>query len=130
MDAQLPRVAEGLDLLDLAGDVLELAVLDVALAGRRLPVRSELDAIRRVEVDHLHLAPEALALGQAGHHLERIAEDHAVRPVGLVLVELDQVQLAQPVERLEQGQLGLGLAAPAVRRRFSTSTRGSIFSWM
>ena len=33
MDAELPGVAEGLDLLGLAGGVLGLAVLDVALAG-------------------------------------------------------------------------------------------------
>ena len=44
VDAQLPGVAERLDLLDLAGGVLELAVLDVALAGGDLPVGAELDA--------------------------------------------------------------------------------------
>ncbi|MCA1708186.1 MAG: hypothetical protein LC808_34880, partial [Actinobacteria bacterium] len=33
VDTQLPGVAERLDLLDLAGGVFELAVLDVALAG-------------------------------------------------------------------------------------------------
>ena len=31
VDAELPGVAEGFDLLDLAGGVFELAVLDVAL---------------------------------------------------------------------------------------------------
>ena len=63
--------------------------------------------------------------------LQRVAEDHAVRPVGVVLVEVDEVELAEAVEGLEQRQLGLVLAAwPRCRRRFSIRTRGSIFSWM
>ena len=59
VDAELPGVAEGLDLLGLTGDVLDLAVLHVALAGRDLPVGAELDAVRRVDVDHLDLAPSS-----------------------------------------------------------------------
>ncbi len=73
-------------------------------------LRPELDAVRRVDVDHLDLAAQALALGEASHHLQAVAEDHAVRPVGLVLVEVDDVELVEAVERVEQRQLGLGLA--------------------
>ena len=51
VDAELPGVAEGRDLLRLAGGVLGLAVLHVALAGAHLPVGAELDAVGRVEVD-------------------------------------------------------------------------------
>ena len=70
MDAVAPGVAEGFDLLGLAGDVVGVAVLDVAAGGGPLEVAVELDAVGRVEVDALHLAAQALALGQAGHDLE------------------------------------------------------------
>jgi len=50
--------------LGFAGGVFELAVLNVALAGGHLPVLAELDAVRRVDVDHLHLAAQQLALSQ------------------------------------------------------------------
>ena len=70
MDAVAPGVAEGLDLLGLAGDVVGLAVLDVAAGGGPLEVTVELDAVGRVDVDALHLATQALALGQAGHDLK------------------------------------------------------------
>src|SRR6266566_2124419 len=62
-----PRVAEGFDLLRLAGDVLNI-FFDVATSGTPLKVAVEFDAIRRIKVDALHLAAQALALGQAGHH--------------------------------------------------------------
>ena len=89
VNPQLPRVAEGPNLLGLAGGVLGLAVLHVALAGADLPVGAELDAVGRVEVDGLHPAAEALLFGQAGHDQQRVAEDHAVGPVLLVPVEVD-----------------------------------------
>ena len=90
MDAELPGVAEGLDLLRLAGGILRLAVLDVPLAGADLPVGAELDTVGRVEVDRLDLALQSLLLGQAGHHQQRIAEDEAIAPLLLVLVEVDR----------------------------------------
>jgi len=57
------------------------------------------------------LPTQRLALGEARHDAQRVAEDHAVRPVGLVAVELDEVELAKPIECLEQRQLGLLLRA-------------------
>ena len=114
VDAQLPRVAEGLDLLDLAAGVFDLAVLHVALAGGHLPVGAELDAVRGVHVHHLDLAPEALAFGQAGHDVEAVAQDHAVRPAGAlavgVVVEVQVVEAVEPVEGVEERQLRFGLA--------------------
>ncbi len=83
-----PGVAEGFDLLRLAGDVVGVAVLHVAAGGGPLEVAVELDAVRRVDVDALHLAAQSFALGQASHDLEGVAEDHAIRPVLVVLVEL------------------------------------------
>ena len=65
VDAVAPGVAEGLDLLRLAGDVVGLAVLHVAAGGGPLEVAVELDAVGRVDVDALHLAAQPLALGQA-----------------------------------------------------------------
>ena len=91
VDAVAPGVAEGFDLLRLAGDVAGVAVLHVAAGGGPLEVAVELDAVGRVDVDALHLAAQALALGEASHDLQRVAEDHAVRPVLVVLVELGLV---------------------------------------
>ena len=56
MDPELPGVAIGADLLGLAGEVGVLAVADITLASRDLPVRAELDAVGRVDVDRLDLA--------------------------------------------------------------------------
>ena len=135
VDAVAPGVAEGFDLLRLAGDVVGLAVLHVAAGRGPLEVAVELDAVGRVEVDALHLAAQALALGQARHHLERVAEDHAVRPVLVVLVELGLVHaLGHAVEVGEEvgrdlAGLVLALLASA-RSRSSISTFGWTFSWM
>jgi hypothetical protein len=87
VDAERPGVAVRLDHFRFAGEVL-FTVLHVTLAELRLEVRGELDAVGRVEIDHLHLAREVFAPGEAGHDLQRIAEDHAVRPVHVVLIEL------------------------------------------
>ena len=82
-----PGIPECLDLLRLPGDVVGVAVLHVPAGGGPLEVGVELDAVGRVEVDALHLAAQSFALGQGGHDLEAVAEDHAVGPVGVVLVE-------------------------------------------
>jgi hypothetical protein len=66
---------------------------------RDLPVGIELDAVRRVEIDALHLALERLTLSERGHHLQAVAEDHAVLPVHGVLVELGTcLEVGEPVE--------------------------------
>src|ERR1017187_4531797 len=72
VDTVAPGVAEGFDLLGLAGDVVGLAVLHVTAGGGPLEVAVELDAVGWVEVDALHAAAQALALSQAGHDLEGI----------------------------------------------------------
>ena len=83
---------------------------------------------------HCTLPAQALALGQAGHHLEGVAEDHAVRPVLVVLVELGLVDAVR--DAVEVGEeIGcelpaLVLASREVRRRSSISTFGWTFSWM
>lgn len=61
-------------------------------ASAPLEVAVELDAVGRVEVDALHLPAQTLALGEAGHDLEGVAEDHAVAPVLVVGVELGLVR--------------------------------------
>ena len=88
VDAVAPGVAKGLHLLRLAGDVLGLAVLHGVTSGGPLEVGVELDAVGRVDIDALHLAAQALALRQRRHDLQAVAEDHAVRPVGVVAIEL------------------------------------------
>ena len=88
MNAVAPGVAEGLDLFRLAGDVVGVAVLDVAAGGGPLEVAVEFDAVGRIEIDALHLAAQAFALGEGGHHLQAVAQDHAVLPVAVMLIEL------------------------------------------
>ena len=128
VDAVAPGVAEGFDLLRLAGDVVGLAILHVAAGGGPLEVAVELDAVGRVEVDALHLAAQALALGKARHHLERVAEDHAVRPVLVVLVELglvhalgDAVEVGEEVGRELPGFVLALLRLRAADRRSAPS---------
>jgi hypothetical protein len=86
--AERPGIAIRLDGLGLAGQVL-FAVLHVAASDLGLEVGGEADAVGRVHVDHLDLAAQVLAMGEGGHDLERVAEDHAVGPVDVVLVEAD-----------------------------------------
>ena len=88
---------------------LSLAVLHIATGGGPLKIAVELDAVGRVEIDALHLAAQALALGEAGHDLEGVAKDHAVRPVLVVLVELGLVDaLGNAIEVGEQ----VGVSSP------------------
>ena len=108
-----------------------LPSLTSRLRVRHLPVGAEPDAVRRVDVDHLDLAAQVLLLGEAGHHEQRVAEDQPVRPVALVGVEVDELLELDAVEVVEERQLRLVAPPPAaVWRRFSTSARGSTFSWM
>ena len=116
MDPVPPRVPERLDLLRLAGDVVGLAVLHVPAGGGPLEVGVELDAVGRIDVDALHLAAQPLPLRQRRHHLQAVAEDHPVRPVGVVAVELGAgVAVRQAVEVGEEIGLVLArlLASPA-----------------
>ena len=64
MNAQFPGVAEGFDLLGFTANVGFCTILDIALAQAALPVGAELDAIGRVDVDHLDLPAQVLALGE------------------------------------------------------------------
>ncbi len=133
VDAELPGVAEGADLLGLAGRVLRLAVLHVALARAHLPVGAELDAVGRVDVDRLDLALQPFLLGEARHHQQRVAQDHPVRPVLVVVVEVDllvELRSSRPLKSPKSVSSGSGSPAFAVSRRFSMSACGWIFSWM
>jgi hypothetical protein len=115
VDAVPPGVAERLHLLGLARDVGLLAVLHVARLRRHLPVGVELDAVGRVEIDALHLPPQPLALGETRHHLQAVTQDHAVRPVLAVLIELGA--LLGVVEAVEVGEVVLEQARLLVLRR-------------
>src|SRR5206468_8298021 len=88
MDAVTPCVAKCLNNLGLAGNLIRIVRFERAVCCGPLEVAVELDAIGRVEVDALHFATQALALGETGHHLKRVAEDHAVTPVLIMLIEL------------------------------------------
>ena len=88
MNAIAPCVAECFYLLRLASDVIDVAVLHIAARRGPLKIGVELDAIGRIDVDALHLAPQSLALRQRRHHLQAVAEDHPIGPMRIVLVEL------------------------------------------
>ena len=64
VNAVAPGVAEGLDLLGFAGDVVAVAVAHVAAGGGPLEVGVELDAVGRVDVDALHLATQSFPFCQ------------------------------------------------------------------
>ena len=95
MNAQLPGIPERLEHLRFLGQVGVVAVLDIALADEGLEVGAVLDAVRRVDVDHLHPAGHALLLEQAGHHQQAVAGDQAVGPVALMAVEVDGLAAGQ-----------------------------------
>ena len=111
VDSVLPGVTKRFDLFGLATGVR--AILHVTLAGRDLPVRPELDAVGRVHVDHLDLAPELLLLGHAVHDQQCVTKNHAVGPVGSVLVELNLLVPFEAIEVLEEQKLFLRLASRA-----------------
>ena len=117
VDAVAPGVSKSLHLLGLAGDVRGLAVLHVTAGGGPLEVGVEADAVGRVDIDALHLAAQALALRQRCHHLQAVAEDHAVRPVGVMAVELGRRRaVGQPVEIGEEVGRGRRLLLPPFLR--------------
>src|SRR5215207_2492754 len=74
------------------------AILNIALTCTHLPVRAALDPIRRIYVDSLDPALQPLFFGERGHDLEVVAQDHAIGPVLLMLVELDHLLERQSVE--------------------------------
>ena len=92
----------------------------------------------RIEVDALHLAAQPLALGEAGHDLQAVAEDHAVGPVLVVLIEVglvgvlgDAVEVGEQVERHLPRFVFHGLAFLGFCRSSSSiSAFGCTFSWM
>ena len=86
MNAEFPRVAIRLNLFNFAREVL-IAVPAAHIKHLRLEVRAEVDAVRRIDVCHLHLSCQAFAVRQRIHHLQTIAEDEPVGPRHIVLVE-------------------------------------------
>ena len=63
----------------------------VAFVGEGLEVGAVVDAVRRVEVDHLHLPGHALFLQQRVHHQQAVARNHPVRPAALMAVEINRI---------------------------------------
>src|SRR5437762_1236745 len=92
MDAVLPGVPERLYLLRFTRDVIPVSVSNITARRRPLKIRIEPYPVGWVEIDALHLAGEtfSLALREARHHRQAVTEDHAVRPVGVVLIEASQ----------------------------------------
>ena len=106
MNSVAPGVPKRPHLLGLARDVVGFPVLNITTGGGPLEVGVELDAVWGIDVDALNLPAQAFALRQRRHHPHTVAEDHPVRPVGVVLVELRLgVPARQAVEIREQVEL-------------------------
>jgi len=106
VDAITPGIPECLDLFGLAGNMRGVAVLDIAAGGGPLEIAVEFDAIRRVKIDALHLAAQPFALGQGGHDLQTVAQNHPVLPMAFVPVKLGALgPFGQSVEIAEQKPL-------------------------
>src|SRR5579862_334915 len=88
MDSISPSISECLYLLRLTGNVFYVSVFHISCRGGPLEVRIELNAIGRIKIDALHLATESLSLSQRSHHLQTVAKNHAVGPMGIMLIEL------------------------------------------
>ena len=87
VDTQFPGIPEGLDHLWLTRERLVI-VLDIAVVEFHLPVGAILDAVGRVDIDHLHPAGHSLPLQQGVHHQKGIALNQPVAPVGIVFIIL------------------------------------------
>ena len=109
MQAQFPGITVSLHHFRLADHFLVLAVGHVALAHEGLEVGAEFHAIRRIDIEHLHLAAQALVLQQRVHHLQRIAQNQAVGPRAGVLVGVQLVGDVQAgvAEQIKVGAAGL-----------------------
>jgi len=93
VNPQLPRIPKRLDHFGLLRQVRIAAVLHVALADEGLEVAAVLDAVGRVDVDHLHLPGQALLDQQA------VAGDQPVGPALVVAVEVHRAAQRQVLER-------------------------------
>ena len=93
MDAISPSIPKCFHLLGFSSDLIDNAIFDGAASGAPLKIAVELDAVRRIDVDALHLTAQSLPLGEASHDLQRITENYAIRPILIVLVEVGFVRL-------------------------------------
>src|SRR5229473_2277068 len=89
MKAEFPGITKSFYHFRLGGKVFIFAVFDVTVVDERLEIRAVPDAIGRIDINHLDLAPHALLLQQGIHHEQAITCNQAVRPVVLMFVEID-----------------------------------------
>ena len=109
-----PGIPECLDLFRFPGDVIGLAVFDVPAGGGPLEIGVELDAVGGIKIDALDLVAQSFALGQGGHDLEAVPQDHAVLPFALVLVKFGFGPfIGQPVEICKKVELLHPSAGPS-----------------
>ncbi|OCX56533.1 hypothetical protein BFM99_17265 [Stutzerimonas stutzeri] len=66
-------------------------MINFIISYKRLKVRTELDSIGRIEIDHLHLSTHALILQQGVHHLQGVAENQAIGPLFLMGIGIELV---------------------------------------
>src|ERR1035438_1020990 len=89
MIPQLPGVTESLDHLWFSRQVLILSILNLSTVHEWLEVRSVLNSVRRIEIDHLHMTGHALLFEQGIHDQQAVTGEHPVTPPVGVLIKLD-----------------------------------------
>lgn len=124
MDAEFPGVTERLDHFGFLGEVVVLAVFDIALVDERLKVGAVFDAIGRVNVNHLDLPRHALFFEKGVHDDERIPGDETVGPVVFVFVKFDGFAEGRVLGgRLKKGELQWCGGVGCFTNRFNDGAR-------
>lgn len=65
------------------------SIFDIPLVYKRLEVAAVFDALRRIKIDHLHLAGHPFLFQQGVHDKDTITSYQAVGPVFFVLIKIN-----------------------------------------
>src|SRR5262245_47028113 len=106
VNTEFPCIPKCPDLLWLTGSVLGPTVFYLTVPSAHLPVRLELNTVGGIEVDCLDLSFEPFLLGKRCHDKKRVAKDHPIRPVLLMVVEIHEFLEFDPVEVRKQFERG------------------------
>src|SRR6266704_3622058 len=99
MNAKCPRIPKGLYSEDIVGMVSLVVLIGID------PLREVgviLDAIWRIDIDHLHFALQIFIMNERLHHLQGVSADELVLPTLVVGIELDPLLLLGFSQRLLQ----------------------------
>ena len=72
-----------------------IRVANAPIAHKRLEIGCETNPVGWIDVNHLNLASEVLAGGQGVHDQQAVTQDETIRPIDIVLIELDRLVVIQ-----------------------------------